>query len=320
MRAHWSAVVALCCVALVAHPAEACNPSDCQIENVTNCMVNNYGCACGGDTTCDPECIVVSTVPAVAGIGCPDDGSECTADVCDGSGNCTHVPIAGAVCCHDADCTNTPPDHGQVACTAGQCGFACEAGYKSCGGACISTSECCTDSDCLAPPHDCYAEHGTCGAGTCTYGYANGTACNADNDACTRWLSACRNLRRERVLDGRPGRRLQQPRRSLSYRRLRSEPARHGDAEVQHRQHDERHRLHDERSVPAEHRVHGRRVPREREGMPTARSLPRGCMRSDLGRLRRDARGRRHELRCRECVLAECALRCEWQLRRRSGS
>lgn len=62
---------------------------------------------------CNPDCTFTA-----AGVGCPSDGDDCTADVCDGAGACTHGPVPDVpiTLCDDGNACSTG-DH----CVAGTC-------------------------------------------------------------------------------------------------------------------------------------------------------------------------------------------------------
>jgi hypothetical protein len=64
----------------------------------------------------------------------------------------------------------TAPANGVATCTAGNCGFTCNAGFKPCGAACIPTASCCDASDCTSTPDRCHTINGaTCDKGVCKY-------------------------------------------------------------------------------------------------------------------------------------------------------
>jgi hypothetical protein len=89
-------------------------------------------------------------------------------------------------CCTDLDCPSDPTGHRHGACGASRtCSYACDTGFRACGGACIPNGSCCSNAECTSPPNGCFKAAGTCAQGTCSYAYNDGAACNADNDACT---------------------------------------------------------------------------------------------------------------------------------------
>jgi hypothetical protein len=113
-------------------------------------------------------------------------GGSCSLSCATGYKACGTACISSTLCCTNADCPNDPANHRQGLCgVGGQCGYTCDTGYKACGTTCIATSACCSNADCVTPPSGCYKSAGACSAGTCTYPYNDGAACNADNNACT---------------------------------------------------------------------------------------------------------------------------------------
>jgi hypothetical protein len=89
---------------------------------------------------------------------------------------------------------NTPPSSCHQAigtCSNGSCSYAYDDG-KVCddGDACTDNDQCgtgvCAGAPklCNTPPSTCHQSLGTCNAGTCSYGFADGKSCN-DQDACT---------------------------------------------------------------------------------------------------------------------------------------
>jgi len=148
--------------------ADVCDESGaCVHENLPD------GSACGDPT--DDDCTNPDTCEAgvctvnheSAGAGCQSDGIECTADLCDGSGACTHSLLAaGSPCGNPADTTCTDPD------TCDAAGV-CQGNDAGAGTACASDGNECTDDLCN-------------GSGTCAHpNKAAGTACTDDGSECT---------------------------------------------------------------------------------------------------------------------------------------
>jgi cysteine-rich repeat protein len=94
-----------------------------------------------------------------SGGACPDDGSSCTTDQCDGAGSCIHTSKpSGAACLDDGN-----------ACTTDQCDGAgtCTHSGKPSGTACLDDGNTCTTDQCNS-------------AGTCVHAPGNpGVACRA---------------------------------------------------------------------------------------------------------------------------------------------
>ncbi len=96
---------------------------------------------------------------------CTDDLNDCTDDVCDGLGDCTHPSLAAGTLCGagPTDCSNQDTCDGLGTCQANDVGA---------GSVCTDDLNDCTDDVCD-------------GAGTCTHpNLADGTACD-DGNACT---------------------------------------------------------------------------------------------------------------------------------------
>ena len=120
-----------------------------------------------GNVCCSARCR-----PLPAGTACADDGNDCTHDVCDATGTCTHVPITGP--CEDGN-----------ACTIGD---VCAAGVCVPGSPAPAAHACGDDFDpCTADVCDA--------AGTCTHVPVPPGVCRravACHSTCTQQLKACR--------------------------------------------------------------------------------------------------------------------------------
>jgi cysteine-rich repeat protein len=112
---------------------------------------------------------------------CSDDGNQCTEDVCNGLGQCIHLPHSGVcddgIFCNGPDfCTNGACDiHFGDPCVGGaECFDVCQEDLAQCltplGGGCIDDGNICTDDTCD-------------GAGTCLH--TNNTVPCDDGDYCT---------------------------------------------------------------------------------------------------------------------------------------
>src|SRR5690349_13224280 len=76
---------------LFCNGADTCQTGDCTGHAGDPC-VQSTDCA----TTCNEVSNACESTPFVP---CGDDGNACTADVCDGSGNCTHPALPGGTVC-----------------------------------------------------------------------------------------------------------------------------------------------------------------------------------------------------------------------------
>jgi cysteine-rich repeat protein len=62
---------------------------------------------CDDGNALDGDCCSAACLLDVAGAHCADDGNGCTAEACDGAGQCRHTPTPGHACADDADpCTH----------------------------------------------------------------------------------------------------------------------------------------------------------------------------------------------------------------------
>ena len=148
---------------------------------------------------CNPTLNQTSWSAVPDGTACPDDGHPCTEDVCRG-GSCRH-DLATGQCLIDSACEaagRTNPDNACQVCDPDQStgqwsnvenGRPCDDGNV-----CTRRDECrngsCTGLDPVvcAPSDQCHRA-GECdpGSGLCSNPEApDGTACNADDNACTR--------------------------------------------------------------------------------------------------------------------------------------
>ena len=143
---------------------------------------------CDDGNALDGDCCSSSCKFEAVASSCPDDGDQCTVDMCDGFGTCSHVTSSGSCddgqfctvddTCHSGVCQGTPRDCSGAAsgqCQSGTCDEAnarCVASARPNGSAC-DDGNACTQSD-------------SCQAGTCT-GTArpNGSTCD-DGNACTQ--------------------------------------------------------------------------------------------------------------------------------------
>jgi hypothetical protein len=91
------------------------------------------------------QCAYTQKIPNTA---CTDDGNECTADVCDGAGNCTH-PTAPA---DNASCGSTV---GYICCGGSCVNGLGTANCGTCGHHCGSTQRCCPDGSCIGSTQSC---------------------------------------------------------------------------------------------------------------------------------------------------------------------
>jgi cysteine-rich repeat protein len=135
------------------------------IDPLENCEDGNHA---------DGDCCSARCRLDVAGTACTSDGNDCTADVCNATGTCTHLPIT-APCDDGNECTI-----GDV-CSAGACvpGSPAPAGTACNGNGYLDL---CTDNVCDA-------------AGTCTHVAVPAGECRravACHSTCTEQLKACR--------------------------------------------------------------------------------------------------------------------------------
>jgi cysteine-rich repeat protein len=127
---------------------------------------------CGDGNLPDGDCCSARCRLDAAGTACLSDPNECTDDVCNATGTCTHVP-------------NTSPCVGGSACTVGGvcAGGACVPGPPApAGKACTDDFDPCTADVCDA-------------AGTCTHVPVPPAECRravACHSTCTQQLKACR--------------------------------------------------------------------------------------------------------------------------------
>jgi hypothetical protein len=157
----------------VGGPAPNCNDGNaCTVDScdpASGCVnsasaANGMACGSGADSDCDnPDTCLNGTCQPNRepnGTGCPDDGNQCTTDVCDGNGNCTHPNRTNGTACGDSantDCDN--PD----TCINGTC----QPNREPNGTACPDDGNPCTSDTCD-------------GAGVCTHpNRTNGTACGS---------------------------------------------------------------------------------------------------------------------------------------------
>jgi cysteine-rich repeat protein len=133
------------------------------IDPLENCEDGNYldGDCCSARCRLDP-----------AGTACMSDGNDCTADVCNPTGTCTHVPITGR--CED--------------------GNACTIGDVCAAGACVPSSPAPAGQACTHDLDSCTAD--VCDAGgACTHVPVPPAECGravACHSTCTQQLKACR--------------------------------------------------------------------------------------------------------------------------------
>ena len=138
--------------------SDTCSGGSCSTHSGDPCT---GGGECAG--TCNEA---ADTCNEPSGTTCTDDGNECTADICDGAGVCSHPNLAGGTDCGDAtagECTSPDTCDGAGACVAND---------APSGTACGSPS----DDDCTDPD--------TCdGVGAClSNDTASGTACGSPSD------------------------------------------------------------------------------------------------------------------------------------------
>lgn len=176
---------------------DACQSGLCVPGNPVECSTPPNASCYETTGTCDKVTGDCSYAKRGAGTPCEADSDACTGDVCDGLGTC----VLGAA----KTCT-TPPDPGcyEPIGTCNPANGVCSYQPKAQGTACDSDGNACTVGDacdgaglciagalktCAAPPNTtCYNATGTCNTstGACTYSpKPSGTACNADNNACT---------------------------------------------------------------------------------------------------------------------------------------
>jgi hypothetical protein len=135
------------------------------IDPLENCEVgiNADGDCCSARCRSDP-----------AGTSCPSDRNDCTDDLCNATGRCTHMPITG------------PCDDGN-ACTIGD---VCSAG------ACVPGAPAPAGTACASNSYLDFCTANVCdGSGTCTHLRVPPAACRkagACHSACTQQLKECR--------------------------------------------------------------------------------------------------------------------------------
>lgn len=140
------------------------------------CTLDDEGVTCGSDSnnectepdTCDGNGIC-RTNHAAEGTACPDDGNDCTSNVCNDSGECTHPNLEnGAACGSQADDECTDPD----TCDGGG---TCESNDAAQGTTCADDSNVCTDDVCDGS--------GVCNHSANTASCDDGSFCNG-SDTC----------------------------------------------------------------------------------------------------------------------------------------
>ena len=150
---------------------------------------------CTNPDTCDGAGVCLDN-HETDGTACPDDGNDCTDDVC-ATGACTHPSLAAGAACGDPlddDCTN--PDTCDGAGT-------CLDNHETDGTACTDDGNECTDDVCATgvcthPDHpagtacgdpangDCTNPDACDGAGACLDNHeTDGTTCTDDGNVCT---------------------------------------------------------------------------------------------------------------------------------------
>ena len=177
--------------------ADACEFSTCVHEPAAN------GTACGnpGNSDCDnPDtCYRGACLPNLepSGLPCTGDANDCTRDVCNGDGACTHPALADGSACGSA--SNTDCDNPDV-CARGFC----VANHEPAGVVCTNDGSDCTndvcndDGACVHPPRpagwacgsgsdsDCDNPDTCNGAGACQRNYEPfGVICSSDGIECT---------------------------------------------------------------------------------------------------------------------------------------
>ena len=139
-------------------PAGAADAGACEIyvcdfqqQCVLTTDVSKSGDKCSDETDCEEEgtCQSGNCVAAdkAQGTTCPDDGNECTDDICDGAGVCTHPNEPAGTDCTDGDDNE---------CTSGECD-----GMGVCQGTNVSDN-----TDCENDGNVCTTE--LCLSGVCT--------------------------------------------------------------------------------------------------------------------------------------------------------
>ena len=135
---------------------------------IAECVVDSD---CDDDNPCTEDTCGAGTceiAPLAAGYPCPEDGNQCTDDICNGLGTCTHpYSPAGSACGDPTDTSCTDPD----TCNGdGQC----LPNHELSGYPCPDDGNQCTDDICN-------------GLGTCTHPYSPaGSACGDPTDTnCT---------------------------------------------------------------------------------------------------------------------------------------
>jgi hypothetical protein len=129
---------------------------------------------CEGGINADRDCCSTRCRLDAAGTACPSDGNDCTDDVCNATGTCTHMPIT-----HPCDDGN--------ACTIGD---VCNAG------ACVPGSPAPAGTACTSNGYLDLCTADVCdAAGTCTHVAVPTGECRravACHSTCTEQLKACR--------------------------------------------------------------------------------------------------------------------------------
>ena len=151
-----------------------CCSATCQFES-GSCDDHNV---CTTADTCSAG--VCTGTPGPPGVACPDDGNQCTSDLCDGNGVCGHATLVGASCddgnaCTDAD---TCVDFARCVGTAKPNGTSCD-DRDPC-----TTGDACQNGVCRGgPPLQCPMCSFCDGSAGCV-NIVNGTTCD-DGDPCT---------------------------------------------------------------------------------------------------------------------------------------
>jgi len=187
--------------------AERCLDLVCTPGDAPNCDDGNI---CTSDS-CDSATGNCVATPSGDGFPCPDDGAECTADICEG-GVCTHPPYpssppctddgdlctidecSGTECIHPLKCQSFDP------CIIASCDPAtgdCSSTPRECDDGNVCTSDSCDSAtgNCVATPSgdgfpcpddgaECTAD--ICEGGVCTHPpYPSSPPCTDDGDLCT---------------------------------------------------------------------------------------------------------------------------------------
>jgi hypothetical protein len=158
---------------------QSCSQGACVTGCSDECSAGQMSCEGLSLRTCGHYALD-SCLHWSAGVSCAS-GDPCVASMCTPTG-CQTAPKV---------CQQPPPSQcinastlrvydAQGACASGTCG------YSSHDVACPNCPSCdaCAGVTCNAPPNGCFAATGTCTNGACSYGYADGAACD-DGNACT---------------------------------------------------------------------------------------------------------------------------------------